>query len=392
MTHHYVYLFHTQKFVDSKEPVYKIGKTTQPNFERFNQYDEGALFHFQMSCHNCHDMEKKMITLFKEKYELHCGREYFKGNRHRMVKDICRFILEEDDPEIEEVAQYWFDEVVVNNEIDKKTDDEKVDDEKVDDEKTDDEKVEGDLPITIVSSTTLNSNFCVPCGYPCRSKSNFAKHCSTKKHKDTINPVAVIEGEFKCKNCVKTYKSNQGLWGHNKKCKSPDSKPDSTPIKLSETDLLAKIDNLNVIIQELSQILHVNDGDITEENIDGVSNVNSSGVELVSLDDNKNSFTCVPCGYSSCRKFNFKKHCSTKIHKDTISPVAVIEGLYKCKNCDMTYKSNQGLWAHNKKCKPAVIAEVPKTDLRAKIDNLERVIIDMTNQQLVNNKVIQPNL
>ena len=55
----------------------------------------------------------------------------------------------------------------------------------------------------------------------------------------------------------------------------------------------------------------------------------------------------------------------------------------------MTYKSNQGLWAHNKKCKPAVVAEVPGTDLRAKIDNLERVIIDMTNQQLViNNKVI----
>ena len=107
MTQQYVYLFHTKEFADSKEPVYKIGKSTQPNFKRFNQY-EGALFHFQMSCHNCHDMEKKMIALFTEKYELHCGREYFKGNRRRMVKDICRFILEEDEPEIlfEEVAQY----------------------------------------------------------------------------------------------------------------------------------------------------------------------------------------------------------------------------------------------------------------------------------------------
>jgi hypothetical protein len=43
-----------------------------------------------------------------------------------------------------------------------------------------------------------------------------------------------------------------------------------------------------------------------------------------------------------------------------------------------------------KKCKPAVVAEVPEPDLHTKIDNLERVIIDMTNQQLViNNKVIQ---
>jgi T5orf172 domain len=97
MSQHYVYLFHTQKFVDSKEPVYKIGKTTQPNFERFNQYDDGALFHFQMSCRNCHVLERKMIALFKKKYELHCGLEYFKGNRFEMIKDICRFILEEDE-------------------------------------------------------------------------------------------------------------------------------------------------------------------------------------------------------------------------------------------------------------------------------------------------------
>ena len=62
---------------------------------------------------------------------------------------------------------------------------------------------------------------------------------------------------------------------------------------------------------------------------------------------NKKSFICVPCGYSSCRKSNFKKHCSTITHKEQLNPVAVIEGFHKCKNCDMTYKSYQGLWGHN---------------------------------------------
>ena len=100
MAQHYVYLFHTKRFVDTKEPVYKIGKSTQPNFERFNQYVEGAIFHFQISCRNCHVLERKMIALFKKKYELHCGLEYFKGDRFEMIKDICRFILEEDEPEI----------------------------------------------------------------------------------------------------------------------------------------------------------------------------------------------------------------------------------------------------------------------------------------------------
>jgi Meiotically up-regulated gene 113 len=112
MTEHYVYLFHTKEFVDSKEPVYKIGKSTQSNFKRFNQYNEGTLFHFQMSCHNCHDLEKKIIALFKINYVLHCGREYFKGNYHCMVQDICRIIIDEKEEEkIEEVAQYWFEVV-----------------------------------------------------------------------------------------------------------------------------------------------------------------------------------------------------------------------------------------------------------------------------------------
>ena len=385
MTQHYVYLFHTKKFVDSKEPVYKIGKTTQPNFERFNQYDEGALFHFQISCRNCHVLERKMISLFKKKYELHCGLEYFKGNRFEMIKDICRFILEEDDPEIfyEEVVQYWFEDVVVNGNIASLNNNEVVMNDE-ENNKIDEKKVE------MVVAITPTIHFCTPCGYPARTKHNFTKHCSTKKHKEQINaiPIVVKECEFKCPNCVKTYQTYQGLWGHNKKCK-----PVVVAI-MPESVLLEKVDNLNVIIQELSKILHINDGDITEKNTDDiiVSNMNEvdGGDEVVLLDCNKKSFICVPCGYSSCRKSNFKKHCSTITHKEQLNPVAVIEGFHKCKNCDMTYKSYQGLWCHNKKCKPAVVAEVPEIDLHAKIDNLEKAIIDMTNQQLViNNKVIQ---
>jgi hypothetical protein len=140
---------------------------------------------------------------------------------------------------------------------------------------------------------------------------------------------------------VKTYQTYQGLWGHNKKCK-----PVAVAI-MPESVLLEKVDNLNVIIQELSKILNVNDGDITEKNTDDiiVSNMNEvdGGDEVVLLDCNKKSFICVPCGYSTCRKSNFKKHCSTITHKEHLNPVAVIEGFHKCKNCDMTYKSYQGL-------------------------------------------------
>ena len=122
MTEHYVYLFHTKQFVESKEPVYKIGKSMKPNFERFNQYSEGTRFHFQMSCHNCHELEKKIIALFRINYKLHCGREYFKGNYHCMVQDICKIIIDEKEVEkFEEVAQYWFEEAVEQEEVVRKT-------------------------------------------------------------------------------------------------------------------------------------------------------------------------------------------------------------------------------------------------------------------------------
>ena len=238
MTHHYVYLFHTQKFVDSKEPVYKICKTIQPNFERFNPYVDAESFHFKIPCHNCHDLEKKIIALFQINYVLHYGREYFKGNCHKMVQDICRIIIDEKEEEkYEEVVQYWFDEVVVNDDNNDDNNDRK------------NEIDEDEVPSSIVDVAARSPYFCVPCGYPCRSNSNLAKHCLSKKHKNKIeNPDTVIEGGFKCPNCPKTYKGNTGLWAHKKVCKAI---PVPVEIPVPETDLRKEINNLTVMMIEL---------------------------------------------------------------------------------------------------------------------------------------------
>ena len=93
-------------------------------------------------------------------------------------------------------------------------------------------------------------------------------------------------------------------------------------------------------------------------------------------------FCCIQCSYFCNRKSNLTKHHATKRHVDKIQNTDVIgEGEFKCKNCVKSYKSYLGLWAHNKKCKPPVVAvavTVPETDLHAKIDNLERVIEQLT--------------
>ena len=71
------------------------------------------------------------------------------------------------------------------------------------------------------------------------------------KHIERIkNPDAVVEGEYKCKNCIKTYKSNQGLWAHKKVCVAPE------PIVAApETDLHAKIDDLHTEIDNLKGMI-----------------------------------------------------------------------------------------------------------------------------------------
>jgi hypothetical protein len=71
------------------------------------------------------------------------------------------------------------------------------------------------------------------------------------KHIERIkNPDAVVEGEYKCKNCIKTYKSNQGLWAHKKVCIAPEP-----IVAIPETDLHAKIDGLHTEIDNLKGMI-----------------------------------------------------------------------------------------------------------------------------------------
>jgi hypothetical protein len=103
------------------------------------------------------------------------------------------------------------------------------------------------------NSNTTKTHCCPPCGYLCNSKSNLAKHFSSKKHKDKIeNPDAVIVGGFKCPNCVKIYKGYQGLWSHKKVCKAT-AVPVPDPVAVPETDLREEINNLKVMIIEMAK-------------------------------------------------------------------------------------------------------------------------------------------
>lgn len=82
----YIYLLHPFEFIH--KDVYKIGKTKQENLKRFGNYPKGSVLLYQTVCVNCDVTEKEILKLFKIKYNLIKGYEYFQGDYNEMINDI----------------------------------------------------------------------------------------------------------------------------------------------------------------------------------------------------------------------------------------------------------------------------------------------------------------
>jgi hypothetical protein len=84
----YNYLYLIQDNRDIGSNVYKIGKTTQLPSDRFKGYAKGTYPIRISQVDNCHQREYELIDLFKKRYELYRGREYFEGNLNDMIKEF----------------------------------------------------------------------------------------------------------------------------------------------------------------------------------------------------------------------------------------------------------------------------------------------------------------
>lgn len=96
---HYIYLLQDRTAVAVNAPIYKVGKTTQPNFERFKNYPKGYKIIILAGCTNCHTIEKNILELFRLKYipRLDYDTESFEGSVINMRNDINDIIREYDD-------------------------------------------------------------------------------------------------------------------------------------------------------------------------------------------------------------------------------------------------------------------------------------------------------
>ena len=72
--------------------------------------------------------------------------------------------------------------------------------------------------------------FCEKCNFVCSYKSDYTRHCATRKHQDVTNVTNNVTSKHsepndkhKCSRCDKKYVSRMGLWRHNNVCKSLES-------------------------------------------------------------------------------------------------------------------------------------------------------------------------
>lgn len=92
---HFIYLLQERTAVESDINVYKIGKSTQENYKRFDSYHKGFKLLLHIKCDNSHLIETEIINKFKLKYVHYekFGSEYFQGDYKEMMTDIIKLVL-----------------------------------------------------------------------------------------------------------------------------------------------------------------------------------------------------------------------------------------------------------------------------------------------------------
>jgi hypothetical protein len=223
----YVYLIQEREFIQLQKPIYKVGKTKQPNFTRFTQYPKDSALIFQSACNDCDLCEKEIIQLFKKKYQQkkNIGTEYFEGNFTFMLSDICDITsqlwkkqkkIDQERKAIEEEIKRHL-EAQIREEIEIKIECEGR--RHIEDEFR--QKSESDTNFQVEKVENKNewtAEFlfsCSTCRYSTKRDFCLQVHLKSRKHLEQPNRHSTHT--FHCNICDTQYRKSKGLWAHNKK-------------------------------------------------------------------------------------------------------------------------------------------------------------------------------
>lgn len=93
----FIYLLQEREFIRLKEPIYKLGKTSNPR-GRFNSYPKGSRIYLLIKCNDCNIAEMELLQKFRDIFvpRLDIGKEYFWGSLHDMIRTIVRYFAGEE--------------------------------------------------------------------------------------------------------------------------------------------------------------------------------------------------------------------------------------------------------------------------------------------------------
>lgn len=100
MVSDYIYIVHCEQHKDTN--IYKIGRTSQQEFRRFNGYPKNSELLLYIHVNNSYKIEIELLAMFKQKYKqiTSAGAEYFQGDVKEMVRDITKIALDNFDTTI----------------------------------------------------------------------------------------------------------------------------------------------------------------------------------------------------------------------------------------------------------------------------------------------------
>jgi hypothetical protein len=90
----YIYLIREREFIKSSEEIYKIGRTCQADFKRFDGYPKNSHLILFIDVPDCKLIEKIIIKKFKIHFQhkKNIGNEYFEGNKSKMIKEMIDIV------------------------------------------------------------------------------------------------------------------------------------------------------------------------------------------------------------------------------------------------------------------------------------------------------------
>ena len=404
---HIIYLYYTLEFIKSKQPIYKIGKSTQSDFKRFKGYKKGGRLLYMSECYDCHELEKQLIDLFKTKYELKQGKEYFKGNFRRMVNDI-QFACynEQGDVALDDVINNENQIMQQNIEVTLKNIEvmQQVMQQNIELETTQ-RRIGNDSIIPDIVVEEWMQQYFIEEGIPDVVEDNIPDIVVEEwMHRYFIEeniPDIVVEEwmqQYFIEENIPDVEGEEWIHQYFTEERTQDVVEVNIPDAVVEewihqyfteeleenipdavVEECVQNENIQALVEEIDIIIEDNENDdIIIEDVE----IDVRGESIV-IKKKGSKFYCDVCNYNTCVKSNMQKHFKSNKHElNENPPIIDLENppKFHCKVCNKCYKSQSGIYKHSQTCKAVevelpVVPEIVPLDLHTTIKNLVRDIL-----------------